>query len=64
MYTYIHTNIQAICVHTHTYIWYGSLNVIGPHNLVGSGSSTIRWCGFVEVGMALLEKVCHCGGEL
>ena len=38
---------------------YGTLNVIGPHNLIGYG--TIRRCGFVGVGMALLEEVCHCG---
>ena len=29
------------------------------HNLIGSG--TIRRCGFVGVGMALLEEVRHCG---
>ena len=32
-----------------------SLNVIGPHNLTGSG--TISRCGFVGVGMALLKEV-------
>ena len=37
-----------------------SLNVIGPHNLTGSG--TIRRCSFVEVGVTLLEEVCHCKG--
>ena len=36
----------------------GSWNMIGPHNLTGSG--TIRRCGFVGVGVAL-EEVCHCG---
>ena len=40
----------------------GSLNAIGLHRPIGSG--TIRTCGFVEVGMALLEEVCHCGGGL
>ena len=40
----------------------GSLNVIGPHNLIGSG--IIRKCGFVGVGIALLEEVCQCGGGL
>ena len=40
----------------------GSLNVTGPHILIGSG--TIRRCGFVDVGMALLEEVCHCRGGL
>ena len=38
---------------------HGSLNVIGPYNLIGSGA--IRRCGFVGVGVALLEEVCHCG---
>lgn len=41
---------------------YDSLNVIGPHNLIGS--VTIRRCGFVGVGMALLEEVYYCGGGL
>ena len=40
----------------------GSLNVIGPHKLTGSG--IIRKCGLVGVDMVLLEKVCHCGGRL
>ena len=31
-----------------------SLNVIGSHKSIGSG--TIRKCGFVGVGMALLQK--------
>ena len=35
-----------------------SLNVIGPYKLIGSGIT--RRCGFVGVGMALLEEVCHC----
>ena len=44
--------------------WCGNLNVIGLiiHKLTGSGA--IRRCGFVGVGMALLEEVCHCGGRL
>lgn len=41
---------------------FGSLNVIGPHKLIGTGS--IRRCDFIQVGMALLEEVCHCGGGL
>jgi hypothetical protein len=28
----------------------------------GPGSGTVRRCGFVRVGMILLEEVCHCGG--
>jgi hypothetical protein len=36
----------------------GGLNMFGP------GSDTIRKCGPVGVGVALLEEVCHCGGEL
>lgn len=30
------------------------MNVISPHNLIGNG--TIKMCGFVHVGMALLEE--------
>jgi hypothetical protein len=37
----------------------GDLNENGPHELLGSG--TIRRCSLVEVGVALLEDVCHCG---
>ena len=33
----------------------GSLNVIGPHNLIGSG--IIRRYSFVGVDMAMLEKM-------
>lgn len=39
----------------------GSLNVIGPHNLIANG---IMRCGFFGVGIALLEEVCHYGGGL
>ena len=42
--------------------WCGSLGVIGLQKLIGSG--TIRKDGLVEVDMAMLEKVCHCGGGL
>ena len=28
------------------------------------GSGTIRKCGLIEGGVALLEEVCHCGGVL
>lgn len=38
----------------------GSLNVVGPYNLTGSGTG--GKCGFVGVGMVLLQIVCHCGG--
>lgn len=31
-------------------------------NMPGPGSGTVRRCGFVRVGMILLEEVCHCGG--
>ena len=37
---------------------YGVLNMIGP------GSGTIRRCGLVGVGVALLKEVYHCGGGL
>ena len=49
---YIYT---YVCMH----IYSGSLNIIGTHKLIASG--TIRRYGFGEIGMALLE-VCHCGG--
>ena len=29
-----------------------------------TGSGTIKRCGVVGVGVALLEEVCHCGGGL
>ena len=34
----------------------GGLNKLGP------GSGTIRRCGLVGVGVALLVEVCHCQG--
>ena len=37
----------------------GSLNVIGPHKFMESG--TIRGCDLIEISVALLEEVCHCG---
>ena len=40
----------------------GSLSVIDLQHLRGSG--TLRRCGFVGIGKALLEEVCHCGGGL
>jgi hypothetical protein len=36
----------------------GSLNMLGP-----MGSGTIRKCGLVGIGVALLEEVCHCVGR-
>ena len=27
-------------------------------------SDTLRGCGFIRGGMALLEEMCHCGGGL
>ena len=32
--------------------------------MLGPGSGTIRRCGFVGVGVALLEEVCLCWGKL
>jgi hypothetical protein len=29
--------------------------------MLGPGNGTIKRCGLVEVGVALLEEVCHCG---
>lgn len=40
----------------------GSLNVIGPHEFIGSGFA--MRCGFIEVCVALLEEVCPCGDGL
>ena len=42
----------------------GYLNKNGPHRLIGlnawsTGSATIRSCGLVGVGVALVEKVCN-----
>lgn len=42
--------------------FYGSLNENGVHRPTGSG--TIRKCGTVGVGTALLGEVCHCGQAL
>lgn len=39
---------------------HGGLNVIGSHNLIGN--DTMRRCGFVAVGMDLLEEEPHYGG--
>ena len=35
--------------------------VCGGLNMFAPGSGTIRRYGFVGVGVALLEEVCHCG---
>ena len=43
--------------HTKWYTVCGSLNVIGPHNLIGGG--TFRKSELVGVGVVLLEVVCH-----
>jgi hypothetical protein len=32
--------------------------------MLGPGSGTIRKCGIVGVGVALLEEVCYCGDRL
>jgi hypothetical protein len=53
--THIHTHTQT---HTHSHTQCVGLNMLGP------GSGTIRRCGLVRVGVALLEEVCHCGGGL
>ena len=38
----------------------GDLNTIGPHSLLGSGT-TIRRCGPAGVGVTLLEEACQWG---
>ena len=40
----------------------GSMNAITSHNLIRSG--TIKRYDIFGVGMALQNKVCHCGGGL
>lgn len=40
----------------------GSLSKNGFHKFIGSGKD--RRCGFVGVGVALFEDVCHCGSWL
>lgn len=30
-------------------------------NMLGPRSGTVRRCGLVGIGMALIQKVCHCG---
>ena len=39
----------------------GSLNVIDPHNLIGT--DTVRRCGFVGVGMVFVEEMCQGGNR-
>ena len=46
-----------------------SLDRYGPHRLMylnawPIGSTTIRKCGLVGVGVVLLQEVCHCWGRL
>ena len=41
---------------------YGSLNVIGPHMLIGSG--IIRRCALLGRYGLLGGEACHCGGGL
>ena len=76
MYTHPHKQVYAphihaymhACTHSHMHAntleenRCGSLNVIGPHNLIGSGIT--GRCGFVRLGMILLKEMCHCGGGL
>jgi hypothetical protein len=41
--------------------------MLGPENgydgmsMLGPESGTIRSCGLVGLGVALLEEICHCG---
>lgn len=46
--------------------WYSVLKMLVPHNLMllnvlGRGNKTVRGCGFVELGMALMEKCVSVG---
>ena len=36
----------------------GGLKMLGP------GNGSIRRCGLIGVGVALLEEACHCEGRL
>jgi hypothetical protein len=40
------------------------LGFCGGLNMLDPKSDTIRRCGLVGVGVALMEEVCHCGGGL
>jgi hypothetical protein len=42
-----------------TSLW-GLGSGMGGMNMLGPGSGTIRRCGLVGVGVALLKEVCHC----
>ena len=50
------------CFAFYSFSHYGNVNVTGPLKLIGSGA--IRRCGFIGVGVALLEEVCQCGVRL
>ena len=43
---------------------YHELPVVVSKKMIPKGNSIIRRHGFVGVGVALLEKVCDCGGGL
>ena len=53
-YTHIYKHIHTQ-THTHSHTQCVGLNMLGP------GSGTIRRCGLVRVGVALLEEVCGVG---
>ena len=42
---YLHSMTEVIKIHGNKFTYCGTLNVIGPHKLLGSG--TIRRCGLV-----------------
>ena len=54
--------VSANMQHMFTYMYFSGLNKSGLHRPIRSG--TIRKCGIVGVGVALLQVVCHLGGEL
>jgi hypothetical protein len=43
----------------HSHLHPSSVPKCGGLYMLGPGSGTIRRCGLVEVGVALLEEVCH-----
>ena len=62
-YIFLSTTFYAQKTLQHPFVFCinGRLGLICPHDLIGS--STIRRGGFVGLGIALLEEVCHCGAN-
>ena len=59
----------SLIIAENTDVWCDGLNRNSLHRVMclhawPIGSGTIRKCGLIGVGMALLEEVCHCRGGL